>query len=361
MKRANGKGSIYFETSTERFVASFVAPSGKRVSKRFNSIPEAEAWLEDNRYNIRHNTYASPSNMRTGQWVLEYLKTYKTDVRPQTMTGYLNAVAKLSPIADIRLQKLTGLDIQQLANSLKGHISNGYIVRILQVLDMALKKAVALDILVKNPMATVERPKRTTKKIKIFTVDEVKAMLNYTATHQRHRLHMEILVAAYTGMRIGEILALDWRDITPSFIYVRRSLTKDGRGMPIIQNMTKTSHSTRQISIPPKVYDALMTWKEMTRSSGGLVFTTNRGSIIVPSNEREAFQKVQGALGILPLRSFHALRHTHASQLLAGGVPIAEVTKRLGHASPAITLGIYASWIPGNDAKIALDVDRIFK
>ena len=72
-------------------------------------------------------------------------------------------------------------------------------------------------------------------------------------------------------------------------------------------------------------------------------------------------KKVQGALGILPLRSFHALRHTHASQLLAGGVPIAEVTKRLGHASPAITLGIYASWIPGNDAKIALDVDRIFK
>lgn len=129
MKRANGKGSIYFETSTERFVASFVAPSGKRVSKRFNSIPEAEAWLEDNRYNIRHNTYASPSDMRTGQWVLEYLKTYKTDVRPQTMTGYLNAVAKLSPIADIRLQKLTGLDIQQLANSLKGQISNGYIVR----------------------------------------------------------------------------------------------------------------------------------------------------------------------------------------------------------------------------------------
>ena len=206
MKRANGKGSIYFETSTERFVASFVAPSGKRVSKRFNSIPEAEAWLEDNRYNIRHNTYASPSDMRTGQWVLEYLKTYKTDVRPQTMTGYLNAVAKLSPIADIRLQKLTGLDIQQLANSLKGQISNGYIVRILQVLDMALKKAVALDILVKNPMTTVERPKRTTKKIQIFTIDEVKAMLNYTATHQRHRLHMEILVAAYTGMRIGEIL-----------------------------------------------------------------------------------------------------------------------------------------------------------
>ena len=224
---------------------------------------------------------------------------------------------------------------------------------------MAIKKAVALDILAKNPLATVERPKRTYKKIPIFTIDEVKALLAYT--EKQPRLQMEIMIAAYTGMRIGEILALDWKDITPSFINVRKTLTRSANGMPIIEHTTKTSNSTRQVSIPQSVYNKLISWKASTNDNEGLVFHSRTGSLLVASNERLAFKKAQAALGITPARGFHALRHTHASQLLANGVPIAEVSKRLGHASPAITLEVYTSWIPGNDEKIALDVDRIFK
>lgn len=359
MKRPNGQGSIYFDKSKNRYAASFVAPSGKRIIKRFLTKTDAESWLEDNRYNLRHNTFTTPSTMRTGQWVLQYLETYKTNLRPQTMALYLSIVEKLQPIAEIPLQKLTGMEVQRLINSLQGEISSSYVTKVVQLLNMAIKKAVALDILVKNPLATVERPKRTYKKIPIFTIDEVKAMLNYTA--QTPRLQMEIMIAAYTGMRIGEILALEWKDVTPSYINVHKTLARSARGMPIIERTTKTSSSTRQVSISPSVYEKLMQWKRDTRADDGLVFKARTGSLLVPSNERLRFKKVQTALGITPPRGFHALRHTHASQLLAGGVPIAEVSKRLGHASPAITLGIYASWIPGNDEKIALDVDRIFK
>lgn len=360
MKRQNGRGSVYFDKSKNAYIAAFISPAGRRVTKRFHNPTDAESWLEDNRYNIRHNTFTAPTSITVGQWVLEYIETYKANVRPQTMAVYIAAAERLQPIADIPLQKLSGLDVQRLINSMKREISAAYTMKVVQLLNMAIKKAVALEMLTKNPIATVERPKIIHKKVPIYTIAEIKAMLEYTRTHNQLRLHTEIMVAAYTGMRIGEILALEWQDITPSFIHVRRTLGRDLAGMPVLQSTTKTSTSTRSISIPPSVYEQLSKWKSVAPASR-LVFTTRNGSIIVPNNERRSFQKMQADLGLSPIRGFHALRHTHASQLLANGVPIAEVSKRLGHASPAITLGVYASWIPGNDEKIALDVDRIFK
>lgn len=359
MKRPNGQGSVYFDKSKNRYTAAFITPEGKRVSKRFKTTEEAENWLEDNRFKIRHNSFTEPSTIRTGQWVLQYLDTYKRGLRPRSFNLYLSAVEKLSPIADIPLQKLTSMDVQRLLNSLKGNISPGYIKKIYTVLNMAIKKAVALDLLNKNPLTTVERPKIVTKKVQVFTIDELHEILDYTRAHRR-RLYVEVLVAAYTGLRIGELLSLQWSDITPEYISVTKTLTNDGRGGLWIQPTPKTSSSSRKVSIPPSVYNALMGWKEESRGAG-LVFKTSTGRFVVPSNERVAFETVQARLGIKPVRSFHALRHTHASQLLANGVPIAEVTKRLGHASPAITLGIYTTWIPGNDKKVALDVERIFK
>lgn len=360
MKRPNGQGSIYFEKAKNRYAASFITPEGKRVVKRFKTPEDAENWLEDNRYKIRHNTFVSPSTLRTGQWILQYLDTYKKNVRPQTMFNYLAMMDKLDPIANIPLQRLTGLDVQNLINAMQAqNLSSGYIQAVYHILSMAIKKAVALELLSKSPLATVERPTTTHRKIQIFTIDEVKQLLNYTKNTHWQRLHVEILLAAYTGMRIGEILALSWSDISPSFIKVSKTLARDGYSL-MVQNTTKTDSSRREISIPLSVYNELMEWKSKNRTFGGQVFKTYTGKIVAPNNESLSFKKVQVALGISPLRGFHALRHTHASQLLAHGVPIAEVAKRLGHANPSITLNTYASWIPGNDKKVASDVEKIF-
>lgn len=361
MKRQNGQGSIYFERSKGRYAASFITPEGKRVVKRFKTTAEAENWLEDSRYSIRHNTFVTPTTLRTGTWIMQYIQTYKKNLRPRTLSLYLCTMEKIAPIADIPLQKLNGMDVQQLINSLQGQISSSYIKKVYQLLNMAINKAVALDILSKNPMVTVEHPAVVQKKIQIFTIEEVHRLLDYTKAHGRNRLHAEILLAAYTGLRIGELLALTWRDISPDFVRVTKTLVADGHGVLYVQNATKTSNSYREVSIPYTLYQALMEWKEKSRATTGLLFKTSTGKYIFPSNERLAFQAVQQAVGISPFRSFHALRHTHASQLLAGGVPIAEVSKRLGHASPTITLSTYTSWIPGNDKKVAQDVERIFK
>lgn len=359
-KRQNGQGSIYFDKSKNRYAASFISPLGKRIVKRFQTKEQAENWLEDNRYQIRHNTFVTPTQISLGKWLLQYIETYKSNVRPATLSLYISCLKRLAPIADIPLQKLTGVEIQNLINKYEGEISSTYIKKIYQLLNMALKKAVALELISKSPLVTVERPKVVTKKIQIYTIEEIHTLLDYTKG-KRKRLYMEILLAVYTGMRIGEILSLTWADISPSYVRINKTLASGIHGTLFVQKMPKTEKSNRLISIPPSLYDELMAYKEHTRADEGLVFKSRKGTLLFPYNERTAFQKVQAELGILPIRGWHALRHTHASQLLANGVPIAEVSKRLGHSSPAVTLGTYTSWIPGNDEKVALDVDRIFK
>lgn len=360
MKRPNGQGSVYFDKSKNRYTAAFITPEGKRVSKRFKTSKEAEDWLEDNRYNIRHNSFVAPTTLKTGMWLVQYLSVYKQSIRPQSLKTYLMYAKNCQPIANIPLQKLTSIDIQSLVNGWqkKGYAPS-FISYHLGFLASALKKAAALDLIQKNPMLTVERPKNKSRNIEIFTLKETKKLLDYTNCNRYRRLHIIIIIALYTGMRISEILALEWSDITPSFIRVSKTVIGRGNNA-YIQNAPKTSTSNRKISIPGELYNALMGWKENTHASSGPLFKTRFGNAVSYNIIGDAFKAVQKALGFENVRSFHSLRHTHASYLIANGVSVAEVAKRLGHSNPSITLNTYTSWIPGNDEKVAQDVSEIF-
>lgn len=357
MKRPNGQGSVFYDKKRERYVGSFVTPEGKRVTKRFRTEKQAEEWLEDNRFRIRHNTFVTPLNLKTGVWIVQYLTLYKINVRPQTLENYATYARHMSPIASIPLQKLTAADIQgAIRRWQEEKLSDNYISNILALLNSSLKKAAALDLITKNPMAAVERPKQTKKQVQVFTVEEVQKLLK-AKNHCNRRMHMLIAVAAYTGMRIGEILALEWRDIFPTYIQVDKTvIARTGQ----VQKGTKTSTSTRKVTIPDELYDELMSFQQYSHASRGLVFHSRTGKVLNPSTLRITFEHIQEREGITPPRSFHALRHTLASQLIANGVSAAEVAKRLGHSNPAVTLSIYTQWIPGGDAKVADDVQRIF-
>lgn len=360
MKRPNGQGSVFFDKSKNRYTAAFITPEGRRISKRFITPEEAENWLEDNRYNIRHNSFVAPTTLKTGMWLVQYLSVYKQSIRPQSLKVYLMYAKHCQPIANIPLQKLTSIDIQSLINGWqkKGYAPS-FVNTHLMFLSAALKKAAALDLIQKNPMLAVERPKSGSRKVEIFTLEETKKLLEYTDRPKLRRLHVIISIALYTGMRIGEILALKWSDITPSFIRVSKTVIGSGNSA-YIQSAPKTSTSNRKVSIPGDLYNVLMKWKENTHASSGPLFKTRNGNAVGYALVSYTFHQAQKALGFEHIRSFHSLRHTHASYLIAHGVSVAEVAKRLGHSSPSVTLNTYTSWIPGNDEKVAQDVGEIF-
>ncbi len=158
-----------------------------------------------------------------------------------------------------------------------------------------------------------------------------------------------VIIAANTGMRQGEVLALTWDkvDFERNEILVNRSLEQTNKGFNSKEE-TKTDSSTRTIEVSVAVMETLKRLKEKQKTTYNpmnLVCCRHDGNYVYGSNLTRGFQRVLTAAKVKQVR-FHDLRHTHASHLIRAGVDIIEIARRLGHKSPKMTLDIYGHLIP---------------
>jgi integrase len=167
-------------------------------------------------------------------------------------------------------------------------------------------------------------------------------------------------------MRRGEVLAARWgnTDLDGKLIRVRESLEETKAGLRF--KGPKSKAGIRDITLPTIVVETLRAHRKrllerrLVLGQGrltdkDLVFPAWDGSPWQPNVFGAAWSKLQVELGIGV--SFHALRHTHASQLIDAGVDVVTISKRLGHSSPAITLQIYAHLFRKDDSKAAAAID----
>ena len=181
-------------------------------------------------------------------------------------------------------------------------------------------------------------------------------------------------LAAGTGMRRGELMALAWAhvDLDAGVLSVERSTTQLGQ-----ERVTTTpkNHERRAIALDAHLVATLRSWRKQQAAerlawgpayvdTGGLVFTWENGAPLLPDYVTKTFGKIQAEvnrgravdeLEPLPRLTVHELRHTHATLLLRDGVPVHIVAKRLGHKDPSVTLNVYADVIPDDDTS-AVDV-----
>jgi integrase len=164
-----------------------------------------------------------------------------------------------------------------------------------------------------------------------------------------------------TGMRRGELLALEWSDLDweRGFLEVSKSLEQTRKGLRV--KSTKSGEA-RRFAIPAEVLEILReAQREQNRQremygpdyvNRDLIFARPDGDYYSPDKigtRIRAAMKRAGLHGV----SLHSLRHSHASELLSRGVPITAVAERLGHASPNITLAIYSHALPADNATAA--------
>lgn len=190
------------------------------------------------------------------------------------------------------------------------------------------------------------------REVRSWSADELRAFLDFTADTP---LGLVWRLAAATGLRRGEFLGLRWCDVDLDrrTITVRRALTVvDGVAR---LKRPKTSR-TRTLTIDRVTAEALAAHRQAAAVHAGdpewdLVFTED-GRHVDPMRVTLEFRRAVRASG-LPTLHLHSLRHTHASLLLAKGVPIKVVSERLGHATVALTLDIYAHVLPAQDGAAA--------
>jgi integrase len=247
-----------------------------------------------------------------------------------------------------------------------------------KVLNQALRHAVKLQWIARNPCDAASPPRVEHKEMPALDHDQTAAVIRAAAGS---RIYIAVLLALTTGMRRGEILGLRWRDLglDAGQLSVSQALEQTRRGL--VFKPPKTERSRRMIILPALTIEGLRVHKTQQREEylqlgfgkdeDDLVVTeitvatdsTGRREIarkpMTPDHLSKDFCRLARRLK-LKVR-FHDLRHTHATHLLKAGVHPKVASERLGHASVAITLDTYSHVLPGLQEDAARGVDAALR
>jgi integrase len=229
-----------------------------------------------------------------------------------------------------------------------------------RVLHRALARAAAIELVDRNVASVVRPPKVEEMEVESLTADQIATVL---AALKDHWLAPIVVLALSSGARRGELLALRWADIDleAATVRIERSLEQIKAGLRF--KAPKTKHGRRTVSLPPVALEALRAHRrrqlELRVALGqgkpepdALVFSTVEGDPIPPNNLSRDWARFVKARE-LPAVSFHGLRHSHVSALIAGGVDALTVSRRIGHGSPVVTMKVYAHLFSGTDKAAA--------
>jgi integrase len=224
-----------------------------------------------------------------------------------------------------------------------------------------LKHATQWGVVARNVATMVDAPRVKTKEIQILTATQIQAAVGNLRTPE---LRAIALVALGTGLRRGELLALRWQDVDldRAVLRVEQAVEQTRRGGILIK-APKTRHGRRAVSLAPATVTVLRDhWKaqqehRLTLGQGrvpadGFVFASWDGSIRSPDVVTHQWATAMKAAGIPA--TFHSLRHTHASTLIASGLDVLSISRRLGHATPSITLNVYGHLFKPDDRAAAI-------
>jgi len=324
--------------------------NGKRIRKVVYGRTKAECLDRLRRLQIQYarGELSALSNLTVKEYLDQWLTMRATQVEPGTLANYQRQIDQcLGPyLGPIHLGRLTSAKIQEAYQQMeRDGISSSERKKIATLVRMVLKDAQKQGLILVNPAANVTTPRHRVEDFEAWTREEVGRFLEAA---KGHRLYALFVLALDSGMRQGELFALEWKDIdwTQGAVRVSKSLESINGKLRI--KIPKTKKSRRTIKLSRFTMDALKVHRNAWDSGFyKTVFTNTQGNWLHRANLRtQVFKKLIAKAGVTEIR-FHDLRHTSASLLLQAGVNVKVVSERLGHARIEQTLSTYAHVMPG--------------
>lgn len=353
-----------------RFYAGLDELTGKqRYIRRqgFKSEKDAKTELLKIEYLVSTNQYFKDvKSGKFGDVLDEWLALHKETVKPSTWQFIkLRANKHVRPyFKDMYVDKITLRHCQDFVNKTFKKAPVAYVYS-LSIVKNTLDYALRLGMIESNPMLYVIKPKKqatiSDNHGNFYTKDELKKFLD-VAKDTSLKKYTLFRLLAFSGMRIGECLALTWHDLNykNNTIAINKTLARTNNGIKI--QTPKTKASNRVISLDTETIQILKSWQLEQRkqllklginsmNKQQLIFSNTKNKFIIIPTVRLAIKQIAKKAGIYPITT-HGFRHTHATLLFASGMDIKQVQARLGHSNVQTTLNIYTHAIQDKQDKI---------
>lgn len=359
-KRANGEGNIRKRKDGRwegRYTAGYDPATGKRIIK--NVLGKTQAEVKEKLVmamdDAKDLDVARSDDYTVGSWLTNWYMLYaRPNVRVSTAEYYRRSIElHINPrIGDIKLNKLTGRDLQKLYQDLRENgrlrevqkekspgLSASTVRGIHLMLHNALGRAVKERLIQRNPTEDCIAPKLEKKEMKFLPAEDMKAYLD--EADRRHVLPMFYLELV-SGLRKGELVAQLWSDldVENQTIRVSKQATRDEKGNIVIIR-PKTETSVRLVSIPQKAIELLQREHLKHPDNPYMFSSTQTGEMLYyPDSIVTLHKRIFKSAGLSYI-PFHSLRHTIATAALQNGVDVKTVSSMLGHYNAGFTLCTY--------------------
>ncbi len=279
-------------------------------------------------------------------WSNKWLNIYQiNNLKAKTFCLYQD-------IIDLHLNPYFGkIDLANINNELvqkyilvkKENLSNVTINLHITLLKTIMNQALENEIIQVNKIYKTKKLKVNSKEVKAFSINDQKKIENYCLNSREYYYSIGILLCLYTGLRIGELVALTWDDVNfkTKELNINKTITRIRKNKEWIEMIIepKTKKSIRKIPLGNEIIVLL---KELKKKKNSKYIVSNKtGDRALIRTYQYFFTRIQNNLNIKEVINFHALRHTFATRAIESGMDIKTLSEILGHSNTSITINRY--------------------
>lgn len=296
------------------------------------------------------------SSISFKQLVEEYIHNRKIRCKASTITKYNNYFkCNLVHLHNKKAKEIKQLDIEK---TIQLYCLNGFSNKTINCIIMFLRSVfnygIKLKLFAYNPAKEIDTLPIIKTKLQYLNEDEINMFIEYIKEFPLKK-EAPLFTAINTGLRIGELLALEWSDID----FKNKQISINKQVQNNIVTSPKTYTSSRIIDVPESVINMLKNLKQENKVLSKIVFSgTTNGYMKRNYFIKNWFKKVMKKLGHEDY-TFHSLRHTYATYLLSKGIPIKYVQQQLGHSSAETLLKTYAHVLPSSTHQAMKVLEKI--
>lgn len=356
-QKKNGEKAWYFKT----YLGIDPLTGKKKYTTRRGFKTQKEAKIALSRLSIEVEKLGVPraqSDIIFKDVYEMWLDHYKTEVKESTYSRTTLLFNKhiLPKFGDLKIKEINSAYCQKVVTNWSKSCSSKQYPLFVNYISKVFKMAINLAIIENNPILNISVPKAKNvekeKKIKFYSKNQLQSFLSEIEKEEndyfRIRDYTMFRLLAFSGCRIGEILALTWQDISfeNNEITISKTVTKSKEYY--ISETPKTSSSRRKVPLDDLTIRKLKEWKmeqikflfTLGFNKANFIFTNDKNSFTINQAVTERL-KIYSNRASIPNIGLHGFRHTHASLLFEAGVTMKEVQERLGHANIKTTMDTY--------------------